>query len=170
MRRIVLGLVMVMAFAGVARAGDFVVVNSTDPAFRPGQSFDAGAHVRLSAGSSLTLVRTSGEVTILKGAPNGVVLPNGGGPQNPASFDALQAMFSRPPSGRAFGARRGFCPGADALMSMESILTAYQRGCQTEARDALKAYLKAQGVLAPPTVATTYSAAPPRSTSATSTP
>ena len=149
MRRIILGLVVSLGMAGMAWASDFVVVSSTDPAIRAGQGLDAGAHINLQSGKTLTLIRTSGEVTTLQGSAHGVVVPaqalaqNGGG----GRFETLQALFQRPPSGRTFGARRGgVCPAPAAYTTMDAILTAYQNGCQSEARQALHAYLDRRGV------------------------
>lgn len=123
------------------------MVSSTDPAIRTGQALDAGAHLNLAPGKSLTLIRTSGEVLTLQGSPRGAVLPAGSMAQNGgARFQTLQALLQRPPAGRTFGAQRGFCPGPDAYTTLDAIVTAAQSGCASDARLALHAYLERQGV------------------------
>lgn len=149
MRGIVLGLVLSLGVAGVAWASDFVVVSSTDPAIHAGQGLDAGAHLNLGPGRSLTVIRASGEVVTVQGGPRGAVLPAGAVAQNGgARFQTLQALFQRPPAGRTFGAQRGFCPGPAAYKTMDAIITAFQNGCQAEARQAMNAYLQHHGVAA----------------------
>ena len=146
MRRALLGLVLALGFSGAAQAAAFVVVSSNEPSIRTGESLEAGAHVALPAGKSLTVIRTSGEVTTLHGGPGGAVLPGAMIAQaDPARFDTLKALFQRPPTSRTFGARRGFCPGPEGLSTMDAILLAYQNGCQGDARAALKIYLQSQG-------------------------
>ncbi|HEX4096815.1 MAG TPA: hypothetical protein VHX64_08805 [Caulobacteraceae bacterium] len=147
MRGIVLGLVLALGAAGAAWASDFVVVSSSDPGIRAGQGLDAGAHLNLGPGRSLTIIRTSGEVMTVQGSPRGVVLPASASGQNGgARLQTLQALFQRPPAGRTFGAQRGFCPGPAAYTSMDAIITAFQNGCQAEARKAMNVYLQRHGV------------------------
>lgn len=147
MRGVVLGILLSLAATGLAWAGEFVVISSTDPAIHAGQGLDAGAHLNLGPGRSLTVIRTSGEVMTVQGSAHGVVLPAGAAAQGGgARFQTLQALFQRPPAGRTFGAQRGFCPGPAAYTTMDAILTAFQNGCQAEARLALHAYLVRHGV------------------------
>jgi hypothetical protein len=147
MRRILYGL-MIAALAGSsAMAKDFIVVSSNDPAIRTGQSLDAGAKLPLAAGHSLTLMRPSGEIVTVQGGPAGAVLPGSPTAQaSPTQFAAVQALFARPPSGRTFGAQRGFCPGPEALDNIPAIVRSNEAGCKADARKAFQDYLKAHGV------------------------
>jgi hypothetical protein len=144
MRRVLTGIVLALAFTGAAEASDFIVVNSTDPAIARGQAFDGGAKVPLASGKKLTLMRASGEVTTVQGAPAGVTLPSlRVASADSAKFDTLHALLAPPPEGRTFGARRGgFCPPADSLVTIDDILrVAQSSGCKAEARTALDAYV-----------------------------
>jgi hypothetical protein len=147
MRGLMLGLAFALLAASAASAKDFIVVSSTDPGVKTGQAFDAGARVPLSAGRSLTLMKVSGEVINVQGGPSGVVLPGNAAGENP-KFAAVQALFAPPPSGRAYGAQRGFCPGPEALDNIGAIVRSNQAGCKADARKAFQDYLKAQGVSA----------------------
>ena len=49
MRKLLIAAAFSLAFGGVAVASDYIVVNSSDPAFKRGQAFDAGARVALGA-------------------------------------------------------------------------------------------------------------------------
>ena len=75
MRRAIIGVVLALTFAGAARASDFVVVNSTDPGIKRGTAFDGGARAPVAAGKTITVMRSTGEVTTLQGSANGVLLP-----------------------------------------------------------------------------------------------
>ncbi|HEX7948513.1 MAG TPA: hypothetical protein VF495_27865 [Phenylobacterium sp.] len=137
-----------LAFGGTALASDYIVVNSTDPGIKKGQAFDAGARVQLAAGQTLTLMRASGEVTTLKGAPAGVVVPGAKlAAADAARFETLRALVQPPPEGRTFGARRGgICPAVEALTTLDDIVrVAETSGCKTVARQALEAYLAKSG-------------------------
>ncbi|WP_430426086.1 hypothetical protein [Phenylobacterium sp.] len=129
-------------------ASDYIVVGSTDPAIKRGQAFDAGARVQLGAGKTITLMRASGEVTTLKGAASGVVVPaNRLASADTARFETLRALVEPPPQGRTFGARRGgICPAVETLTTLDDILrTAEASGCKTVARQALENYLAKTG-------------------------
>jgi hypothetical protein len=144
MRRGIYGVVLALAVAGVAHASDFIVVNSTDPGIKRGQAFDGGTRVPLATGKSLTLMRSSGEVTTVQGASSGVVLPGARVAQaDNARFDSLRALLAPPPEGRTFGARRGgFCPPVESLTTLDDILrVADTSGCKTVAREALDTYV-----------------------------
>jgi hypothetical protein len=148
MRKILIGLALSLAFGGTALASDYIVVNSTDPGIKKGQAFDAGARVQLAAGQTLTLMRASGEVTTLKGAPAGVVVPGAKlAAADAARFETLRALVQPPPEGRTFGARRGgICPAVEALTTLDDIVrVAETSGCKTVARQALEAYLAKSG-------------------------
>jgi hypothetical protein len=148
MRKILIGLALSLAFGGTALASDYIVVNSTDPGIKKGQAFDAGARVQLSAGQTLTLMRASGEVTTLKGAAAGVVVPGAKlAAADAARFETLRALVQPPPEGRTFGARRGgICPAVEALTSLDDIVrVAETSGCKSVARQALEAYLAKTG-------------------------
>ena len=108
MRKLLIGAVLSVAFSGAAMASDYIVVNSSDPAIKRGQSFDAGARVALGAGQSVTLMRASGEVTTLRGSAGGVAVPGARlAAADAARFETLRALVQPPPTGRTFGARRG---------------------------------------------------------------
>jgi hypothetical protein len=132
--------------SGAALAHDFIVVSSTDPAIHVGQPIDAGVHLAIGPGKSVTLIRTSGEVVTIQGGAQGASAPGMKTAQaDTGKFEALQALFQAPPAGRTFGARRGFCPGADALTTLDSILQADKSGCKRAAREAFQSYLKKAG-------------------------
>ena len=146
MRRLVLGGVIAMALGGAALAHDFIVVSSTDPSIRTGRALDAGAHLPVAPGKSVTLIRSSGEVVTVQGGAQGATLPGMKTAEaDSGRFEALHALFQAPPSGRTFGARRGFCPGAEALTTLDSILQADKSGCKRASREAFQAYLKKSG-------------------------
>jgi hypothetical protein len=146
MRRLILGGLIALTMGGAALAHDFIVVSSTDPSVRTGQALDAGAHLAIAPGKSVTLIRTSGEVVTIQGGAQGATLPAMMTAQADAGrFDAIHALFQAPPSGRTFGARRGFCPGADALTTLDSILQADKTGCKRASREAFQVYLKKAG-------------------------
>jgi hypothetical protein len=148
MRRILLGMLLAAGFAGAANASDYIVVNSTDPGVKRGMALDAGMHVAVAAGKTLTVMRATGEVTTLKAGPGGVTIPAGRmAAADSARFDSLKALVEPPPAGRTFGARRGgFCPPAESAQTLDDILRlADQAGCKAEARQALDAYVAKQG-------------------------
>jgi hypothetical protein len=149
MRRSLIGVVLALAFAGAANASDFIVVNSTDPGVKRGQALDAGTHVTVAAGKTLTIMRLSGEITTLTAGPTGVTLPAVRmSVADTARFDNLKALIEPPPQGRTFGARRGgdICPPAASLVTLDDILrVADGAGCKTEARQALDAYIAKGG-------------------------
>jgi hypothetical protein len=144
MRRTLIGVALSLAFGGAAVASDYIVVNSTDPAIKRGQAFDAGARVALGAGKSVTLMRASGELTTLRGAANGALVPGARlAASDSARFETLRALVQPPPEGRTFGARRGgVCPPAESLTTMDDIIrVAETGGCKSVARQAFEAYL-----------------------------
>ena len=146
MRRLVLGGLLALTMGGAALAHDFIVVSSTDPSVHTGQALDAGAHLVLAPGKSVTVIRTSGEVVTIQGGAGGATLPGLQTAQaDTGRFDALHALFQAPPSGRTFGARRGFCPGAEALTTLDSIIQADKSGCKRASREAFQAYLTPPG-------------------------
>lgn len=144
MRKLLIGVVLSVAMGGVAAASDYIVVNSTDPAIKRGQAFDAGAKVALGPGKTLTVMRPTGEVTTLKGSAAGATLPGARmAAADAARFETLRALVEPPPQGRTFGARRGgICPAVETLTTLDEILrTAESSGCKTVARQALDTYL-----------------------------
>ncbi|MBS0335164.1 MAG: hypothetical protein JSS35_20540 [Proteobacteria bacterium] len=148
MRRILLGALLAAGLAGVAHASDYIVVNSTDPSIKRGLALDAGAHVPVAAGKTLTVMRATGEVTTLQAGPGGVTVPAARmAAADGARLDSLRALVEPPPAGRTFGARRGgFCPPAESAQTLDDILKlADQAGCKAEARQALDAYVAKQG-------------------------
>lgn len=143
-RNLLIGLAVSFACGTAAVASDYIVVGSTDPAIKRGQAFDAGARVSLGAGKTLTLMRASGEVTTVRGAPAGIVIPSARlAAADSARFETLRALVEPPPQGRTFGARRGgICPALETLTTLDDIIrTAESSGCKTVARQALDAYL-----------------------------
>ncbi|WP_337189100.1 hypothetical protein [Phenylobacterium sp.] len=145
MRRLLLGAVLSAACGTAAVAADYIVVNSTDPAIKRGQAFDAGARVPLGVGKTITVMRPSGEVTTLRGASSGATLPAARvAAADAARFETLRALVEPPPVGRTFGARRGgICPAIESLTTLDDIVrTAESSGCKTVARQALDAYLE----------------------------
>lgn len=144
MRKLLIGVALSVAFGGAAMASDYIVVNSTDPAIKRGQAFDAGARVALGAGKTVTLMRASGEVTTLRGTAAGATVPGARmAAADTARFETLRALVEPPPQGRTFGARRGgICPALESLTTLDDIVrTAEASGCKTVARQALDAYL-----------------------------
>ncbi len=146
MRRLVLGGLLALALGSSALAHDFIVVSSTDSSVRTGQALDAGAHLAIAPGKSVTVIRTSGEVVTVQGGARGATLPGVQTAQaDSGRFDALHALFQAPPSGRTFGARRGFCPGSEGLTTLDAIIQADKSGCKRASREAFQAYLKKAG-------------------------
>ena len=145
MRKLLIGVALSVAFGGAAMASDYIVVNSSDPAIKRGQAFDAGARVALGAGKTLTVMRASGEVTTLRGGAAGTTIPGARvAAADAARFETLRALVEPPPQGRTFGARRGgICPAMESLTTLDDIVrTAESSGCKTVARQALDAYLE----------------------------
>jgi hypothetical protein len=139
-----MGALLAAAFAGAAQASDYIVVNSSDPGVKRGQALDAGARVPVAAGKTLTIMRTSGEITTLTAGANGVVLPTAHAAGDSARIEGLKALLEPPPAGRTFGARRGsgICPPPESLTNLDDILKAAdQPGCKAAAREALDAYI-----------------------------
>ncbi|MDZ4374932.1 MAG: hypothetical protein U1C74_26430 [Phenylobacterium sp.] len=144
MRRLLLAVVLSAACGTAAVASDYIVVNSTDPAIKRGQAFDAGARVPVGVGKSITVMRPSGEVTTIRGGAGGATLPATRiASADAARFETLRALVEPPPVGRTFGARRGgICPALESLTTLDDIVrTAESSGCKTVARKALDAYL-----------------------------
>lgn len=149
MRRAVFAAIALASIATGALAKDFIVVSSSDPAVKTGQALDAGVHLAIAPGHSVTLMRPSGEIVTVRGGANGAVVPGQAAASvDDTKFAAVQALFTRPPSGRAFGARRGFCPGPEVLDNVDAIVRSYESGCKADARKAFLDYLKAHGVSA----------------------
>jgi hypothetical protein len=147
-RKLLMGFAVSLVCGSAAMASDYIVVGSTDPAIKRGQAFDAGSRVSLGAGKTLTLMRASGEVTTLRGANGGAVVPaNRMAAADSARFETLRALVEPPPQGRTFGARRGgICPAVETLTTLDDIIrTAEASGCKTVARQALDIYLAKTG-------------------------
>lgn len=147
MRKALIGLIFSLAWANSASAGDYIVVNSTEPAVQRGQTLDAGARVALGEGKIVTLMRASGEITKLKGGASGAVVPRDRlAAVDGARLEALRALVAPPPRGRTFGARRsGVCPTPDTLLKLDDILqVAKALGCDAVAREALDIYVSKQ--------------------------
>lgn len=148
MRKLLIVAALSLTFGGVAAASDYIVVGSSDPAFKRGQAFDAGDKVALGAGKTLTLMRASGEVTTVRGAAAGATIPGAKlAAADAARFETIRALVQPPPEGRTFGARRGgICPALESLQTLDDIVrVAETSGCKTVARQALDAYLARSG-------------------------
>lgn len=148
MRKLLIGVVLSVAFGGAAAASDYIVVSSSDPSIPRGQALDAGARVALGAGKTITVMRATGEVMTLKGGASGVVVPAAKmAAADSARFETLRALVEPPPQGRTFGARRGgICPAIESLTTLDDIVrVAETSGCKTVARKALDAYLAQNG-------------------------
>jgi hypothetical protein len=148
MRRILLGVLFATGLAGAANASDYIVVNSTDPSIKKGMALDAGMHVAVAAGKTLTVMRATGEVITLTATASGVTAPGARlSNADSAKFDSLKALVEPPPQGRTFGARRGgFCPPVESAQTIDDILRmADIAGCKAEARQALDLYIAKQG-------------------------
>jgi hypothetical protein len=147
MRRFILGVLLAAGVAGAANASDYIVVNSTDPSIKRGEALDAGMHVSVAAGKSLTVMRASGEITILQAGAAGVTLPGARVAGNDAArFDSLKSLIDPPPAGRTFGARRGggaLCPDAATLDDILKL--ADTPGCKSAAREALNTFIAKNG-------------------------
>jgi hypothetical protein len=144
MRRAILGLILAGGVAGVAQAGDYVIVASTDPAFRPGTELDGGKRLALRTGRTLRLINTSGEITTLRGGASGARTPRRGAPADATRLAQLRVLIDPPPASRTFGGRRaGVCPDPSELTTLDQILAVQSGGCDKEARAALDAYLAA---------------------------
>ena len=145
-----LALVLSLAAAMVpatAWADDYVVVQSTDPAFSRGQSVDAGAVLPVGVGRTLTLMHASGDIVTLHGTAAGVSLPRRATSATDADRMAvLRFLIARAPSEARGGLRtRGLCPAAEGLTTLDEIAGAQTNGCTGQAAAALEAFLSAHG-------------------------
>lgn len=130
----------------VGRAADFVVVGSSDPTIARGQAFDAGSRIALAPGRALTLMHASGALVRLQGSATGALAPR----ERASAADAdrmavLRFILSdadRPATARTLRPR-GICPRPDVLTSLDDIARAQRVGCETEAEEALDAWLNA---------------------------
>jgi hypothetical protein len=144
MRSAILGVILAGGVAAAAQAGDYVVVASTDPSFRPGTELDGGQRVPLAAGRTLRLINTSGEITTLRGGASGAIAPRRGAPADATRLAQLKVLIDPPPASRTFGGRRaGVCPHPSELTTLDQILAVQSGGCDKEAKAALDAYLAA---------------------------
>jgi hypothetical protein len=145
MRTIMIGLALAIGMAGAARAADFVVVSSTDPAIARGVEFSSGQVVSVAPGRSVVLIDPGGNVKRL--AAGSAALPR----RQLASVDAermavVKMLVAPPRVRRAMPTINPTCPDAD-LGTFEGIVTvAPVDGCLSRARDAFDAYVgKAAG-------------------------
>lgn len=145
MRKTILGVLLAFGVAGAANAGDYVVVSSSDPTIRPGHELSSGQRVTLAAGQTLRIMDASGNVSSLRGAASGAVVPRAGAPGDATRMAQLRVLIDPPPASRTFGARRsGVCPDPANLTTVDQILAVQSSGCATQARAALEAYLAKQ--------------------------
>ena len=138
---------VVLALAvGSAGAADYVVVRSNSPALAKGVQLSAGQKLELAPGQQLTVVSAGGELTVLRGATGGVVLPSLETGNSRAATAALAALVTRPAPRRSFGAMRGKdeCPKPESLTSLEAILAAAEvEACAALAQQALDRWVMA---------------------------
>ena len=147
MRALLFGMMLAISAAGAASAADYVVVATTDTSFHTGEALSAGEKVALGAGKSLTLMHASGDVSVLRGAAGGALVPTRRtASADSARLETLKALVGPAPTGRTFGGKRaGVCPEASTLKTLDDIVQVQAGGCNAEARAALQAYLaKAQ--------------------------
>ena len=148
-----LALTFALSAASAASAGEFVVVSSTDPAFRAGHELEAGATVPLAPGQTLVVIHASGAVTRLMGSPKGAMVPM----VRMATADAqrvevLRMLVAQPRARRSGVIPSQACPAPETLTEMEGIIAAARRsGCVPAARQAFGAYVeRALGESPPP--------------------
>ncbi len=88
-----------LCLGATAKAGDYYVYRSTDPAFRPGSELSGGDTVRLGPGGALVLVHATGSVVKLTGAAGPVRIPrHQPNPRDNPYPTAIRALLS-PASG-----------------------------------------------------------------------
>lgn len=148
-RSLILG-VALAAFAGAAAARDYIVVGSTDPAIGRGQGYDSGARVALAPGRTVTLMHASGDLVRLKGAAGGVLLPRRQANQAEADRLAILKVIVAPADRQVMGGirttrtRSGICPAPEGIVTLDAIVQVHQGGCQSEAAQALEAWIAAR--------------------------
>jgi hypothetical protein len=140
MRTAWLGLAFALCLAPAAGAGEFVVVSSTDPAFRPGQELAGGYSVQLASGAQLVVVHASGMVRRLIGGPQAVRLPEvAAASANARRTEVLKLMVAQPRRTRSLVPPA--CPAPETLTTLDAILAAgEQEACLPLARQALSDY------------------------------
>ena len=147
MRKLILGAALTLAFGGVARAADFVVVSSTEPSIPRGQQLDSGSVLTIAPGRRVVLIDPAGQVTRLAGSGKSVTLPR----RQMASVDAermqvLKLLVAPPRIRRAGPNLEKTCPAADLTRFEGIVAVAVVDGCLATARTAFEAYvLKAAG-------------------------
>ena len=150
MRKFLFGVTMSLLVGGVAYAEDFIVLRSNDASFPKSSTLSSGRHIALSQGKSLTVINGAGSISTINGHAGGVTLPASAGAGSSNHFAALQALLSRPPARRTFGAMRGgrygddACPKVSDLTTIDSIIAADQNDCTAVAQDAMNAYMASQ--------------------------
>ncbi len=103
---------------GVARAGDLLVLESTDPAYVPGTVVAGGGDVTVAAGAAVTLLAEDGSMTRLDGPYQGAVPGAAAGTGDLVS--GLAAMMGEGDvDTQAFGAVRGGEDGPDGLWTID---------------------------------------------------
>lgn len=144
MRKFVLMLAVGAALTGVAHAGDYVVVRSTDPAIARGATFDAGSEVTVAPSSSVAVLSSGGALTTLQGGK--AKLPPLASSSGASTASTVSAILTRNPPRRVMGATRGagVCPTLEDLKTLEQILAAEAAECRVVSRLALEAYIDAQ--------------------------
>jgi hypothetical protein len=142
MRQLLLGSLLAFAVCGGAAASDFVVLKSTDPAFKPGQQLAGGSNISLAAGKELVLIHASGMVRKLTGMGRAVQLP---AVQAASASDhrteVLKLMVAQPRRTRSLIPPA--CPAPETLTTLDAILAAgEQEACLPLARQALATYVE----------------------------
>jgi hypothetical protein len=146
MRKLLVGAALAFFAAGAAQASDYIVVASTTPSVHVGQQVDAGSRLMVEPGRSVTLMRPSGEISTLAGAPGGAAVPGAKTPADAKRMAAL-ALLATPRATTAFGARRGgLCPAPEDLTALDAIVDASNTpGCRNVASQAFQQYLQRTG-------------------------
>jgi hypothetical protein len=101
-------IVLAVATAAEAVAGQLVVVESTTPKLQAGQVIQADTRLELASGSRVSLVGEDGKVTKLQGPYTGPAVMGGSGPGDPSVVGALSRLFAtKEPSAQTWGTFRG---------------------------------------------------------------
>ena len=140
MRQLLLGSFLAFALCGAAAASNFVVLSSTDPAFKPGQQLAGGSNVALAAGKELVVIHASGVVRKLTGMGRAVQLPAAqASSANDRRTEVLKLMVAQPRRTRSLIPPA--CPAPETLTTLDAILAAGEHeACLPLARQALAIY------------------------------
>ncbi len=153
--RATLAALALVAIGGTAAARDYVVVASTEPMVPRGLTLDAGAHLAVTPGRSVTLMHASGDVLKLNGAAGGVVAPaRKAASTDAARLEVLRVMVTPNTREVSVGSaqrrsRGGVCPSPDSLTTLDTIAQVQAAGCGDVAASAFEAWLAAHPAVEP---------------------